>query len=218
MPPLPEQPANHEERFCSRCGKPLTPREEGGRIRAACPGCGHIVFGRFSVGVGGLLFHQRHALLVQRAHDPGKGRWTLPGGYVEEDEAPHVAIVREVLEETGLSVRPRSLMAIRHAQTPREQNLYLVFSLELDGPPEPLLPDGLEVSDARWVRPADLHALGPIGSFSEWIIRHGSLQTRGLITIPPDRQPPPVSTHRWTALYAVSSSFSRRKPMRHRKD
>ncbi|GHE10540.1 NUDIX hydrolase [Klenkia taihuensis] len=45
-------------------------------------------------------------LLVQRAHDPDRGAWSVPGGRVEPGEDDATAVVREVLEETGLRVRP----------------------------------------------------------------------------------------------------------------
>jgi ADP-ribose pyrophosphatase YjhB (NUDIX family) len=41
-------------------------------------------------------------LLVQRAKDPDKGLWGLPGGMIEEGETPEVAAVRELAEETGV--------------------------------------------------------------------------------------------------------------------
>jgi len=213
------QPLHPDERFCSRCGQPLGLREEGGRLRPACPGCGQIVFGHFSVGVGGLIVRRGRILLVQRAHDPGRGRWTLPGGYVEEDEAPHDAIVREVLEETALTVVPRALLAIRHAQNAREQNLYLVFSLALHGPPSALRPDGREIADARWVRPDELASLGTVGSISQWVIERFARRPSGFGIIPAEQQPPPVSTHRWTALYATPPSRThRRTPLSRQKE
>ena len=43
-------------------------------------------------------------LVVRRAHDPGAGRWTIPGGRVEAGESDVEAVQREVLEETSLHV------------------------------------------------------------------------------------------------------------------
>ncbi|MEI4272080.1 NUDIX hydrolase [Klenkia sp. LSe6-5] len=44
-------------------------------------------------------------LVVQRAHDPDRGAWSVPGGRVEAGEDDATAVVREVREETGLHVR-----------------------------------------------------------------------------------------------------------------
>ena len=61
--------------------------------------------------VGGILFDDDgRLLLVRRANDPGRGRWSVPGGRVEPGESDHVALVREMLEETGLAVRPGRLI------------------------------------------------------------------------------------------------------------
>jgi ADP-ribose pyrophosphatase YjhB (NUDIX family) len=43
-------------------------------------------------------------LLIERAHDPARGRWSLPGGRVEPGETAAEAAVREVREETGLDI------------------------------------------------------------------------------------------------------------------
>ncbi|MGI9000965.1 MAG: NUDIX hydrolase [Pseudonocardia sp.] len=49
-------------------------------------------------------------LLVQRANDPGRGLWSLPGGRVEPGEDELAALVREMAEETGLVVAPGALV------------------------------------------------------------------------------------------------------------
>ena len=52
-------------------------------------------------------------LLVQRGHEPEKGRWSVPGGHVEAGESFAQAARREVLEETGLHVEiGRELWAV----------------------------------------------------------------------------------------------------------
>jgi mutator protein MutT len=53
---------------------------------------------------------QGRLLLIQRGHAPAQGRWTLPGGRVEPGETPEAAVVREVREETGLTVRPGAVV------------------------------------------------------------------------------------------------------------
>ena len=61
--------------------------------------------------VGGLAYDvQGRLLMVRRAHDPGRGRWSLPGGRVEPGEDDDAALVREMAEETGLVVRTGPLV------------------------------------------------------------------------------------------------------------
>jgi ADP-ribose pyrophosphatase YjhB (NUDIX family) len=55
--------------------------------------------------VGALVYDDEHRLLlVQRANEPGRGLWSLPGGRVEPGENDSAALTREVAEETGLAV------------------------------------------------------------------------------------------------------------------
>ena len=57
------------------------------------------------LGVGALvLMHDGRVVLVKRKHEPSAGTWTLPGGAVELGETVEAALMREILEETGLAV------------------------------------------------------------------------------------------------------------------
>lgn len=58
------------------------------------------------VGVGAVVLVNNKILLVQRAAQPGKGKWSIPGGLVEVGENLGSAAVRELYEETGLRARP----------------------------------------------------------------------------------------------------------------
>jgi len=56
------------------------------------------------VGVGAVIVDRARVLLVRRGQEPLKGKWSLPGGLLELGEALTAGVVREVKEETGLTV------------------------------------------------------------------------------------------------------------------
>ena len=62
--------------------------------------------------VDGILFQDESVLLVQRKYAPFQGSWALPGGFVEYGETTEDAVVREVLEETGVKTNIRSLIGV----------------------------------------------------------------------------------------------------------
>ncbi len=57
-------------------------------------------------------------LLVRRRNEPGRGRWSLPGGRVEPGETDEAALAREVGEETGLTVRAKALVGTVRRKAP----------------------------------------------------------------------------------------------------
>ncbi len=61
------------------------------------------------LAVGAVIFNQDRVLLVRRGNPPLAGRWSLPGGVVELGETLEQALLRELLEETGLHVRPEKI-------------------------------------------------------------------------------------------------------------
>ena len=56
------------------------------------------------VAVGVAVFDGDRLLLVRRVMNPGRGLWSLPGGYLDLGEDPREAAAREALEEAGVEV------------------------------------------------------------------------------------------------------------------
>jgi 8-oxo-dGTP diphosphatase len=90
-------------------------------------------------------------LLVKRAKDPGKGRWALPGGFLEMDETGEQAARRELLEETGVSVGDLRFLTVADKvdRDPRGRVISLVYTARLDEMARAVGADDAE--EAAWV-------------------------------------------------------------------
>jgi ADP-ribose pyrophosphatase YjhB (NUDIX family) len=98
--------------------------------------------------VGALVYDaQGRLLLVQRANDPGRGRWSLPGGKVQAGETDTEAIVRELREETGLVVTPGRLAGV--VTRPAPDGVFEIHDYFCQVTGGALAP-GDDASDARW--------------------------------------------------------------------
>jgi 8-oxo-dGTP diphosphatase len=64
------------------------------------------------IGVGGVVIRDGRALLIRRGSEPLKGEWSIPGGMLEVGETIAEGVARELLEETGLSVRVLDLIEV----------------------------------------------------------------------------------------------------------
>ena len=96
-------------------------------------------------------------LLIKRGHDPEAGRWSLPGGRIEPGETDAQALVREMREETGLTVVPGPLLGVVERPGPGGSVLDIRdYAATLTGG---TLAAGDDAADARWVTAADVPRL-----------------------------------------------------------
>jgi len=97
-----------EYNYCSKCGKVLD--KSAGLPH--CDVCGVTYFRNAKPGASVLPIRDGRVLLAKRAEEPFKGSYDIIGGFMEADELPEVAAIREAKEETGLDIRIKSLLGI----------------------------------------------------------------------------------------------------------
>lgn len=102
------------------------------------------------IAVFGRSNKQTYLLLIQRANEPFKGAWALPGGFMDMDEDLETCAKRELREETGLKVE--SLMQLHTFSAvdrdPRHRTISTVFVAELDTCPS--IKAGDDAQNAKW--------------------------------------------------------------------
>lgn len=103
-----------EYRFCPRCAGRLEERvlKDGDPGRLVCEGCGFVFYQGPKLVAGAIFELDGGIVLIQRDIEPGYGKWTFPGGFVERGEKAEAAAEREVLEETGLEIEVREIVGL----------------------------------------------------------------------------------------------------------
>ena len=118
-------------KFCSSCGAPVVQRVPPGDSlpRWVCDECGEIHYQNPKLIVGTIPEHEGKLLLCRRAIEPRYGYWTLPAGFMENDETAGQAALRETLEEAGARVElgaPFTLISV-----PRVNQVHLFYRARL---------------------------------------------------------------------------------------
>jgi NADH pyrophosphatase NudC (nudix superfamily) len=155
--------------FCPHCGAATIKREDGGRIRDACPSCEWVHYSEMAIGVGAIIPRGDAVLLVQRGIPP-VGLWTLPSGWIEQEDTLETAVVREVQEETGLLCTPQGILCIRSYPKPLRNETYVCFLCTVPPDVEPVA-DGIESLQARFVTPTEYSDLD-ISPFTLFLLSH----------------------------------------------
>ena len=95
---------DHQPRFCYACGGALVEKRIHGTMRRVCPACGTISYVNSKPCVCALILREDRLLLARRGIEPFRDYWDIPGGFLENGEAPDVGLRRELQEELGLAV------------------------------------------------------------------------------------------------------------------
>ncbi|MFI0422523.1 NUDIX hydrolase [Spongiactinospora sp. 9N601] len=133
--------------------------------------------------VGAVVFDDDgRLLLIRRGHPPGEGLWSLPGGRVEPGESDQRAVVRELLEETGLRVSVVRLAGT--VERPGGPGVVYVIRDYLAAPAgDTALTAGDDAADARWVPVPELDRLpmspGVLDALREWGLIGGRSSATG---------------------------------------
>jgi len=114
-------------KFCPHCGIRLEIRIREDRKRPTCPSCGFTDYQNPAPAAGCVVFDEGRLLMVQRAHKPFVGDWTIPAGYCEWEENPSQTAVRELKEETGLDVKISGIFKIYNGHDDPRTNAILVL-------------------------------------------------------------------------------------------
>ena len=141
-------------KFCPECGKPTIRAEIGGRLRDACDEGHFVQFASTPMSAAALAFKDETVLLVQHNH-PSK-IWSLPGGYLEQDEDLILSLQREVKEESNVDVNPLGIIAMRQLVKPTRNEFYVIFLAEVSGDNPAKGSHDEEIIDAQFVTLNDI--------------------------------------------------------------
>jgi ADP-ribose pyrophosphatase YjhB (NUDIX family) len=137
-------------KFCSECAHPVTVAipEGDNRPRYVCNACGTIHYQNPKMVIGSIPVWEEggvlQVLLCRRAIEPRHGYWTLPAGFMENEETTGEAAVRETEEEAGADVALGPLFTLLNVAHVHQVHLFYLARLrDLDFAP------GIESLDVR---------------------------------------------------------------------
>ncbi len=127
-----------------------------------------------SIAVDGVLIKNGKILLIKRKNEPFKGKWALPGGFVEYGERVEDAVLREFQEEVGIKAKIKKLLGVYSdpKRDPRGHVISVVFLLEAEGEPKA----GDDAADAKFF---SLDELPPLAFDHEKIIKDAIREIKG---------------------------------------
>ena len=118
-------------KFCQSCGSAvnLTIPDGDNRVRHVCTICGDVHYQNPKIVTGCLPVWEDKVLLCKRSIDPRYGYWTLPAGFMENEESIEQAAVRESVEEANATLENLRLYTI--ISLPHISQVYMMFLADL---------------------------------------------------------------------------------------
>lgn len=132
--------------FCSHCGAPVVLRiPDGDNLpRFVCASCGMIHYQNPKLVIGAIVEWDDRILMCKRAIEPRSGYWTLPAGFMENDETTAQAAARETHEEALARIEVGELFSL--INVPHINQVHMIYRarlLDLDFMP------GAETTEVR---------------------------------------------------------------------
>ena len=117
--------------FCSHCGAPVSLKVPPGDNlpRHVCDQCGTIHYQNPKVVVGAIAEWEDKILMCRRAIEPRYGFWTLPAGFMENNETTGEAALRETWEEAGASIALADMFTF--VDLPHISQIHIIYRAKL---------------------------------------------------------------------------------------
>ena len=120
---------------CPYCGEKLGEKHVEEEDRLYCSDCDRVIWRNAEPVAAVIVRKGEEILLVKRGIEPGKGEWSLPAGFLELEENPSEAAVRELEEETGLDAAPDQLEfvdALNIERFPGQRLVATVYTVDFE--------------------------------------------------------------------------------------
>lgn len=140
-------------KFCPKCGNVLVLKKPEGHDKEelVCESCGFIFWQNSKPTASALIVDQNNRLLlVKRAIEPHKGKWDIPGGFLELGEHPEDGVKREMKEELGIDIAINKFIGVvmdRYGDNDNAWTLNIFYEAHIaSGVPTP----ASDVSEFKW--------------------------------------------------------------------
>ena len=129
-------------------------------------------FARHFIGVGGIVIHEKKVLLVQLTYGRAQRQWLIPGGFLELGETLREGVIREIYEETTLTVEVEGVLGVRSMVRVRDNitDLYCVLKCRLTSNPELISPQIGEISKVAWISLEDIQNDSTVLNYTKNIV------------------------------------------------